>query len=143
MTTLLRKQNFSTLLFGTAFGLLTIAATAAYKDVLMATWGGLSISSEKITNVKIADFQKNIDLPITFKVKEKDVTGVSAHVNIFPLESGNDPVQIDMIDGAFAEDARTILKNNAKWGTKIFIENPQYLLKGKVKIMPTIGIKLN
>jgi hypothetical protein len=143
MTTLLRKQNFSTLLFGTALGLFSIAATTAYKEVLLATWGSQSLSSAKITNVKIADFQQNITLPITFKVKDKEVIGVSAHVNIFPLESGNDPVQIDMIDGAFAEDARTILKSNAKWGTKIFIENPQYIQKGKVKIMPTIGIKLN
>jgi hypothetical protein len=143
MTTLLRKQNFSTLLFGTAFGLLSIAATTDYADTLTATWGALSISSDKITNVKITDFQENVALPLAFKLKGKEVTGVSAHVNIFPLESGNDPVQIDMIDGAFAEDARTILKNNAKWGTKIFIENPQYIQKGKVKIMPTIGIKLN
>ena len=141
MTTLLRKQTFLPLVLGAAFGLLTIAAT--YKDVLTATWGSLALSSEKITNVKIADFQQNVMQPLAFKLKNKDVTGVSAHVNIFPLESGNDPVQVDMIDGAFAEDARTILKDNAKWGTKIFIENPQYLLKGKVKTMPTIGIKLN
>lgn len=136
------KLFFIPLLFS-IFAFFSLAATQHNDDIATITWGTMSLSSKNITAVKIADFEKNIVLPLFFKLNKKEAIGVSAHISIFPMNAGIDPVQVDLVAGELSAEARTILKENAKWGTKIFIENAEFSLKGKVKIMPTVVIKLN
>jgi hypothetical protein len=143
MTNIVTNKSFFTLLMLSIFGFFSLAATQHIDDVAMLAWGEISASSKSITSVKIADFEKNIAAPLIFKFNKKEAAGVSAHISIFPMNAGIDPVQVDLVAGELSPDARTILKENAKWGTKIFIENAEFSLKGKVKIMPTMVIKLN
>jgi hypothetical protein len=125
------------------FCVVFFSLAANVDDAAKLVWGKLMANSKKLTLVKTADFQENIALPLAFELNGKAVTEVSAHINIFPMTADTDPVQIDLEKGILNEEARKILKENCKWGTKIFIENPTYLQKGKIKTMPTIGLKLN
>ena len=134
-------RSFSLFLSLCCVVLFSLAANV--DDTANLVWGKLTASSKTLSLVKTADFQENIALPLTFQINGKAVEEVSAHINIFPMTAGSDPVQIDLDKGVLNEEARTILKENSKWGTKIFIENPTFLQKGKVKTMPTIGLKLN
>jgi hypothetical protein len=122
---------------------LFLCLAANVDDTAKLVWGKLTANNKKLALVKTTDFQENIALPLAFEVNGKVVTEVSAHINIFPMTADTDPVQIDLEKGVLNEEARKILKENCKWGTKIFIENPSYLQKGKIKTMPTIGLKLN
>ena len=121
----------------------SLAATTDNDDTAMLVWGKINASSKGLAIVKTTDFVDNIALPLAFQINSKAAENVSAHINIFPMQAGIDPVQIDLENGTLKPEALAILKENAKWGTKIFIENPQFMQKGKLKTMPTIGIKLN
>jgi hypothetical protein len=132
--------------FSLVFSLLCVmffSLAANVDDTAKLVWGKLTASSQKLALVKTTEFQENIALPLAFEINGKAVTEVSAHINIFPMAAETDPVQIDLDKGELNEEARKILLDNCKWGTKIFIENPTYLQKGKIKTMPTIGLKLN
>ena len=143
MTTFLRN-NFIAMLAGI---LLLSASFSAFiapnEDPTMLTWGELKVASDKITMVKTADFIKNMPNTMTFTVGKKTVNEVNGTIALFPIDAETPPAQIDLTNGTISETDQKVLLQYAKWGTKVFIENATCTLKGKVKPILGVGIKLN